>query len=186
MHSWLVVKLLSNRPALHTGKIRFTYPDWVCDGYFSQRVMCLTSYKTIQGIAVRTFLSSLVMLGYCFFSESAYFLPNRLRHVSCHVFLSCWWDEQGSCPLVNLKLGTPSAMQFHPRARLNVGKPCAIEGASSYALASKSTPQRGKTRCDRGRLQLCACIQDHASSVGKMCDRGRLQLCTCIQERAPT
>ena len=66
--------------------------------------MCLTSYKTIQGIAVRRFPSSLVMLGYCFFSETpARFLPNRLSNVSCHVFLSCWWDEQGSCPLVSLK-----------------------------------------------------------------------------------
>ena len=32
--------------------------------------MCLTSYKTIQGIAVRRFPSSLVMLGYCFFRNA--------------------------------------------------------------------------------------------------------------------
>ena len=36
---------------------------------------------------------------------------------------------------------TPPAMHLHPSARLNVSKPCVIEGASSYALASKSTPQ---------------------------------------------
>ena len=71
---------------------------------FLLRVMRLTSYKTIQGVAVRRFPSSLVMLGYCFFQKAfARFLPNRLCHVSGHVFLSCWWDEQGSCPLVSVK-----------------------------------------------------------------------------------
>ena len=41
---------------------------------FFLRVMCLTNYKTIQGIAVRRFPSSLVMLGYCLSRE-------RLRRV---------------------------------------------------------------------------------------------------------
>ena len=53
-------------------------------------------------------------------------------------------------------------MRLHPRPRLSVGKIGVIEDASSYALASKSALQHRYTRCDRGCLQLCTCIQEHA------------------------
>ena len=90
---------------------------------FLLRVMCLTSYKTIQGVAVRRFPSSLVMLGYCFFQKvPVRFLPNRLCHVSGHFFCPVSGMSKASAVMLVSNKSTSKAKCF--AVQLERCRPC--------------------------------------------------------------